>query len=231
MPWYQANDAGWNPRWYEWYFQRVPVGAAIRARETAAVHALVAPLIRAGQHVLEVGPGTGHYTTWLAARCRQVTTLDASPEMLGYLAARLRRAGVTNVEVRRGRLPGPLELDGPYDGVLAVGVLNYVDDLDAALSTLVAALCPGGWAVVTMPSRSLEGRIYQLFELFGRRRIGLYTVDEARDRLQRAGVAVHRVEVAGLSRGGVTLVLGGRRIEGSGSEARRGRPGSVGVTG
>lgn len=217
MPWYQANDAGWNPRWYEWYFRRVPVGAAIRAREAAAVHALVVPVIRAEQRVLEVGPGTGHYTTWLAARCRRVTAVDASPEMLRYLVTRLQRAGVTNVEVRRGRLPGPLELEGNYDGVLAVGVLNYVDDLDAALDALAAALRPDGWAVVTLPSRSLEGRIYQLAEALGRRRIGLYTVDEARDRLQRAGVAVHRVEVAGLSRGGVTLVLGGRRIEGIGS--------------
>ncbi len=212
MPWYQANDAGWNPQWYEWYFRRVPVGAAIRARETAAVHALVAPVIGAEQHVLEIGPGTGQYTIWLATRCRQVTTVDASPEMLRYLVARLQRASVTNVEVRPGRLPGPLELDGLYDGVLAVGVLNYVDDVDAALRTLVAALRPGGWAVVTMPSRSLEGRIYQLAETLGRRRIGLYTVDEARDRLQRAGIAVHRVEVAGLSRGGVTIVLAGLRV-------------------
>lgn len=216
MPWYQANDVGWQPRCYEWYFRFVPLGAAIRARETAAAHALVAPVIRAEQHVLEVGPGTGHYTTWLAARCCQVTAVDASPEMLRYLVTCLQRAGITNVEVRRGRLPGPLELDGPYDGVLAVGVLNYVDDLDAALGTLVAALRPGGWAVLTVPARSLEGRIYQLTEVLGRRRIRLYTVDEARDRFQRAGIAVDRVEAVGLSRGGVTLVLGGRRVGGLG---------------
>jgi SAM-dependent methyltransferase len=218
MPWYQANDVGWQPRCYEWYFQHVPLGAAIRARETAAVHALVAPVIGAEQHVLEVGPGTGHYTTWLAARCRRVTAVDASPEMLRYLVTRLQRAGITNVEVRCGRLPGPLELDGPYDGVLAVGVLNYVDDLDAALGTLVAALCPGGWAVLTVPARSLEGRIYQLTEVLGRRRIRLYTVDEARDRFQRAGIAVDWAEAVGLSRGGVTLVLGGRRVGGLAAE-------------
>ena len=218
MPWYQANDVGWQPRCYEWYFQHVPLGAAIRARETAAVHALVASVIGAEQHVLEVGPGTGHYTTWLAARCRRVTAVDASPEMLRYLVTRLQRAGIANVEVRRGRLPGPLELDGPYDGVLAVGVLNYVDDLDAALGTLVAALCPGGWAVLTVPARSLEGRIYQLTEVLGRRRILLYTVDEARDRFQRAGIAVDWAEAVGLSRGGVTLVLGGRRVGGLAAE-------------
>ncbi len=217
MPWYQANDAGWQPRCYEWYFRYVPLGATIRARETAAVHALVTPVIGAEQRVLEIGPGTGHYTTWLAARCCQVTAVDASPEMLRYLVTRLQRAGITNVEVRRGRLPGPLELDGAYDGVLAVGVLNYVDDLDAALGTLVTALRPGGWAVLTVPARSLEGRIYQLTEVLGRRRILLYTVDEARDRFQRAGIAVDRVEAVGLSRGGVTLVLGGRRVGGIGS--------------
>lgn len=212
--WYRSNESGWEPRLYEWYFQRTPLGAAIRARESALVRPLVEVAIGPEQRVLEVGPGTGYYTTWLAARCRRVTAIDASPEMLAYLEERLRHEGVTNVEVRRGRLPGPLPLDGSYDGLLSVGVLNYVDDLDASLRALAAALRPGGWAVLTVPARSLEGRIYRLTEALGRRRVGIYAADEAREHLRRAGIAVDRVGTAGLSRGGVTLVLAGHRVGG-----------------
>jgi malonyl-CoA O-methyltransferase len=51
----------------------------------------------AGRDVLELGPGTGKNTRWIAARARSVIGLDASGGMLALARERLRADGVSDV--------------------------------------------------------------------------------------------------------------------------------------
>ncbi len=207
QPWFRPNYAGWDPRLYERFFGTL-LGAALRTREEAAVHDFLGDVLKPNHFVLEVGCGTGNYTVPVARRCAKTVAVDASPEMLRYARERLDREGLTSVETRLERLPGRPGPSRSFDGTLAVGVLNYVRDLEEALRSLASVLKPGGWTVFNVPARAAEGRIYALAELVNRRRIYLYSVPEIVELGQKIGLRVETTATAGLSRGGITVVVG-----------------------
>jgi cyclopropane fatty-acyl-phospholipid synthase-like methyltransferase len=205
--WFKPVRAGWDPHFFERYFE-TPLGAAIRAREEEAVYDFLGSVMEPDHSILEIGPGTGTYTVPMARRCAEVVAIDSSPEMLCYLRKRVFREGLENVEVRPGQLPGRLEALGEFDGALAIGILNYAEDLEKSLRALTSALKPGGWAVFNAPVPTIEGRIYALTELVNRRRVYLLSADEIVNTAKRAGLRVENAASAGLSQGGLTLVIG-----------------------
>lgn len=162
--WFRSPSAYWRPELYERYFTRTPIGSLLRRRDDRIVHAALDRLLAPEHEVLEVGAGTGHYTLGVARRCRRVVALDAAPEMVEYLRARADREGAANVEAAIGRLPDGIGPEGPFDGVVCLGVLGYVSDLEAALGALAGRLRPGGWALFSLPPRTAEGRLHEAFE-------------------------------------------------------------------
>jgi 2-polyprenyl-3-methyl-5-hydroxy-6-metoxy-1,4-benzoquinol methylase len=209
--WFQPATSYWRPELYERYFTRTPLGALLRRRDDEIVHAALDRLSQPEDEVLEVGAGTGHYTVPIARRCARVVALDAAPDMVDYLCVRVAREGLGNVETGVGRLPGSIDVGGPYDGVVCLGVLGYVEHLEAALRALAERLRPGGWAVVSMPPRTLEGRVHVAFEVAGRRQVRLRSPAEAVAAARAAGLEVERHARSGLTRGGITLLLEARR--------------------
>jgi SAM-dependent methyltransferase len=207
LQWFRPDHTGWDPRLYEWFFD-TPLGGALRAREEATIYDFLDGVLKRAHSVLEVGCGTGNYTIPVARRCARTVAVDASPEMLRYTRERLDREGLFGVETRLARLPpGPRSEEG-FDGALAIGVLNYVRDIEGALKMLVSSLKAGGWAVFNVPARSAEGRIYALAEFVNRRRIYLYSLSEIVGLGKRMGLRVETATTAGLSRGGITIVVG-----------------------
>ena len=106
---------------------------------------------RAGERVLEVGPGTGYYTLdvaeWVAPGGR-LDILDLQPEMLDHTMRRADERGLTNVTSTEGdaqRLPYP---DGCFDAAYLITVLGEIPDQHAALRELARVLKPGGRLVV-----------------------------------------------------------------------------------
>ncbi len=205
--WFRPDHVGWNPRLYEWV-SGTPLGGALRAREEAAIYDLLGGVLERGHSVLEVGCGTGNYTIPVARRCARMVAVDASPEMLRCTRERLDREGLFGVETRLGRLPGRLGPARSFDGALAVGVLDYVGDIEGSLRSLASSLKPGGWAVFNVPARSVEGRLNALVELANRRRIYLYSVPGIADLGKKVGLRIEATATAGLSRGGITVVVG-----------------------
>jgi SAM-dependent methyltransferase len=158
--------------------------------------------------VLEIGSGTGNYSVAVASRCAKVVAVDSSPGMLRYLRERCRRASLDNLDLRLGRLPGGLGVSERFDGVLAVGVLNYVEPLEESLHMLSSILKPGGWAVFNMPVSTPEGRFLALEEvLVHRRRIGVLSIEQMIGLTERVGLKVQATAPAGLSKGGMTCFL------------------------
>ncbi len=213
MPvWHRAGHLGWEPRVYEWWFTRNPLQALIRARETRAVQAALAPLPVAGGRVLELGCGTGHHSLVLARAGAHVDAVDAEPAMLTYAAARTAAAGLAGrISFQRRLLPAAEPRPGHYDGVLAVGLLNYLEDLPGALSVGSSALRPEGWLVFTVPLRCPGGRLSALGESLGRRRAWLRTEPEVRAAARASGLTVDWSQRAGLGRRGLTLVVRAHR--------------------
>jgi SAM-dependent methyltransferase len=207
--WFHPVEERWNPRFFERYFE-TPLGAAIRAREEEAVYDFLNTVLEPGHSVLEVGPGTGNYTVPVAQRCSEMVAVDSSPEMLQYLRKRLLQEGMLNIETRTGQLPNKLGTKpGSFDGALLVGVLNYTEYFVGSLRALVSALKPGGWIIFNVPLLTLEGRIYALSELVARRRVYLLSPADILATAEKAGLKIEHTVTAGLSRSGLTLVVGG----------------------
>ncbi|WP_106398504.1 class I SAM-dependent methyltransferase [Actinocorallia populi] len=119
----------------------------------AAVRELLAPLLEAGPlDVVDVGGGTGHLAVPLAALGHRVTVVDPSPDALATLERRAAEAGV-RVRALQGEAAGLQDVVGARsaDLVLCHSVLQYVEDLGAAVGALVAALRPGGGLSLLVP--------------------------------------------------------------------------------
>jgi len=101
-----------------------------------------------GDHVLEIGPGTGRHAVQVAQWVAPAGTLDVFDVQQEMLDAVMRRAGdvaVTNISSALGqageRLPYP---DDRFDAAYLVTVIGEIPDADVALRELRRVLRPGG---------------------------------------------------------------------------------------
>lgn len=127
-------------------YDTVAEGYDRRYVETAypGIEAALAAFAEAGQRVLEVGCGTGHWLGWLAERGCEVVGVEPSMEMLGRARKRLGERGV----VLRGRgeaLPLP---DASVDRVAVINALHHFEGPDAFVREARRVLRPGGRVVV-----------------------------------------------------------------------------------
>jgi ubiquinone/menaquinone biosynthesis C-methylase UbiE len=104
---------------------------------------------RPGERILDVGCGPGFYAAELLDEVGaegSVVGVDSSADMLAVAAHRCEGRG--SAEFHEADATSlPVE-DGGFDAALSVQVLEYVDDVDAALREIHRALRPGGRVVL-----------------------------------------------------------------------------------
>ncbi len=162
---------------------------------------LVAP--HCGRAVLEVGSGLGDFAAALGDLDRLVVS-DTEPWLLDRLRERF--ADRPEVDVVHLALPGPVEVDPPLDTVVAMNVLEHVDDDVAALRNLAAVVSPGGRLVIWVPAYPA---LYGDFD----RRVGhvrRYTPKTLRGAVDRAGLSIEHLKPVNLL-GGMAWWLAVRR--------------------
>lgn len=186
--WFRADGQAWHPFLYEWWFRRTAIGRRFRRLEEEAVADAVRTVLKPEHDVLEVGSGTGHYTCLLDELGARVVARDASEPMVRYLRRRL--GPQSQVDAGLGRLPGDLDVTGPFDGIVAIGVLNYVEDLGSCLHAFADLLEPAGWAVFSVPPADHNGRRYRQLERLGRRLVHLRSAHEVRTAASEAGLHI-----------------------------------------
>ncbi len=102
---------------------------------------------RPGMTIADIGAGSGYYTVRLAPRLMptgRVVAEDIVPAYTARLRARVRKAGLTNVEVVLGRPDDPRLRPASIDAALLVHMYHEVQQPFALLWNLRAALRPGG---------------------------------------------------------------------------------------
>lgn len=103
--------------------------------------------VRPGQIVLDLGSGAGLDLLIAARRVGEsgrVIGVDMTDEMIEEARRNVARAGVTNVEVRKGLIEElPVE-SGSVDWVISNCVLNLSPDKDAVFREIARVLRPGG---------------------------------------------------------------------------------------
>jgi arsenite methyltransferase len=102
-----------------------------------------------GDRILDVGCGPGFYVAALLDRVGSggaVVGIDISPDMLAIAAKR--SEGYANVGFHQTSATSlPLD-DASFDAALSIQVLEFVEDVDAALAELHRVLRPGGRLVL-----------------------------------------------------------------------------------
>ena len=119
---------------------------------------LIAP--HCGRSVLEVGAGLGEFAEQFDDLDRLVLT-DVDPDAVAVMARRF--AGRPEVEVRQLELGKPPDLAQPVTSVVAINVLEHIDDDAGALRSLATAVEVGGSLVLWVPGYQ------QLYGEFDRR--------------------------------------------------------------
>jgi ubiquinone/menaquinone biosynthesis C-methylase UbiE len=132
-----------------------------------------------GEHVLEVGPGTGYYTLavaeWLGAEGR-LDVFDLQQEMLDHTMRRAGERGLVNITPTQGDAQQLPYDDATFDAAYLVTVLGEIPDQAAALAELRRVLKPSGRLVVG--------------ELFGDPH--MVTAGALRERAEAAGLRFER---------------------------------------
>lgn len=100
--------------------------------------------IKLGQDMLEIGPGPGAATGWLAERVAQLTTLEADEDAAARLAEHYSRSNVTVDTGDATQMPYP---DTAFDAVVSFTMLHHVPTAAAQyqiLAEVLRVLRPGG---------------------------------------------------------------------------------------
>lgn len=155
----------------------------------------------AGKRAADVGCGAGLIAEPLARLGAAVTGIDAAPENIA--AARLHAQGQgLAIDYRAG---GVEALDGRYDLVTCLEVVEHVADVDMFLAGLAGALADNGLMILSTPNRTILSKLalITIGEGSGQIPKGTHdwtrflTPDELAARLAHAGLAV--TDITGLA--------------------------------
>jgi protein-L-isoaspartate(D-aspartate) O-methyltransferase len=82
--------------------------------------------VQAFERVLQIGAGTGYMTALLASCAREVVALEISPTLLALAKANLKRAGLTNIELRQADGAKDQSALGAFDVIVLCGSVASV---------------------------------------------------------------------------------------------------------
>jgi 2-polyprenyl-6-hydroxyphenyl methylase/3-demethylubiquinone-9 3-methyltransferase len=154
-----------------------------------------------GKTALDVGCGAGLLTEPLARLGAKVTGIDAAPEVIAVARDHAAGQGL-GIDYRRAAVEN---LDGCFDLVTAMEVIEHVADPQAFLKNLAARLAPDGLIILSTPNRTARSRLLMITiaEGIGQIPKGTHqherfiTPDEMKTMMAAAGLAV--IDCEGIS--------------------------------
>lgn len=114
-----------------------------------------------GEILLEVGSGSGRFTTIAAGTGAMVVSMDYSRAVDANFASNGRKDNVLIVQGDLYRMPFPA---GHFDRLFCLGVLQHTPDVEKAFKTLPAYLRPGGYIAVDVYAK-MRGALAFLLRL------------------------------------------------------------------
>ena len=154
-----------------------------------------------GKRALDVGCGAGLLAEPLARLGAQVIGIDASPEVIAVAREHAAGAGL-EIDYRSGDVQ---QLDGQFELVTAMEVIEHVADPGAFLKALASRLAPDGLLVLSTPNATGWSKLLMITigEGFGRIPRGTHDFDQfvAPDRMKvlLADAGLECVDVEGIA--------------------------------
>ena len=129
-----------------------------------------------GKLALDVGCGAGLLAEPLARLGAEVTAVDAAPELIAVAKLHAEGQGL-NIDYRAA---GVEELDGQFDLVTAMEVIEHVADPQQFVNDLAARLAPGGLLILSTPNKTAWSKLLTvtLAEGFGQIPKGTHDFDK-----------------------------------------------------
>jgi ubiquinone/menaquinone biosynthesis C-methylase UbiE len=124
---------------------------ALRFFSMSAEHMASILGLRGDENVLDVACGTGHASLVIARTLPsvRVTAVDLSPGMLEQARKKAAAIGIRNVEFLERDMQDLGFPAGVFDAAVCAFGIFFVEDMDAQLSHIVAAIKPGGRIMIT----------------------------------------------------------------------------------
>ncbi|MGI9860245.1 class I SAM-dependent methyltransferase [Moorella naiadis] len=141
----------------DWYLR--PLGALVDRVEKEPIYAYLDPY--AGEHILDVGCGTGNFSLELARRGVKVTGIDISDPMLARAREKAADAGLAVEFLHADAMNLPFA-NNTFDKIVSVTALEFAPDLKVVLAESYRVLKPGGRMVIGLiGGNSLWSRHYE----------------------------------------------------------------------
>jgi trans-aconitate methyltransferase len=106
-----------------------------------------------GEHILDLGCGTGHLTQRIQSLGAIVTGIDSSPEMIQQAEENFPELKFSVVNAAN------FYFEEPFDAVFSNAVLHWIKDQDSLIKTVYDNLKPGGRFVAEMGGRGNVGKM------------------------------------------------------------------------
>lgn len=157
-----------------------------------------------GSSMLEVGSGSGDFAARLLPRLSRLVLTDSDPLRVEQLSSRYRDE--PRVQVLQLTLPAQVPLAVPVDSVVAINVLEHIDDDVGALRSVAQVTKPGGAIVLWVPAYQ------QLYGEFDRKigHVRRYTPKTLSAAVAAAGLSVEVLQPINML-GGIAWWLAVRR--------------------
>ena len=111
-----------------------------------------------GKSALDVGCGAGLLAEPLARLGAKVTAIDAAPELIGAAQAHAEGQGL-EIDYRVAAVE---EIDGQFELITAMEVIEHVADPQSFIRALAARLGPGGLLILSTPNATSWSRLMMI---------------------------------------------------------------------
>ena len=108
-----------------------------------------------GEHILDLGCGTGHLTSQIAERGADVIGLDASASMIAQARQNYPKLKFVLADART------FELGSGFDAVFSNAALHWIPEPAQVIASVAGALKPGGRFVLEMGAKGNIARIVE----------------------------------------------------------------------
>lgn len=159
-------------------YLNLPIVSTIRKQEQEKLHNIFDKVLHLEDTVLEIGAGTGFYTQYISPKVKSVTAVEPSNVMLDGLRKKIIEQKLNNIALVNSDF-FEFQTADTFDHVLAIGVLDYVEDWQAFLNKCLGLALKS--FIFTAPQKGLWTKFYQVGSAFEKIKIYVYTKEALQD--------------------------------------------------